>query len=68
MSIKIINEDTDYLIKSFSSDKKQVAPFSLHNEAADKERPPCVLEVAGSAKNRLFSLVVDELMIHRLSE
>ena len=45
-----------YLINSFSSDKNELAPFSLHSEAADRDRPR-PLEAAGRAKNRLFSLV-----------
>ena len=45
-----------YLIKSFSSDKNELVPFSLHSEAADRDRPR-PLEAAGRAKNRLFSLV-----------
>ena len=45
-----------YLIKSFSSDRNELVPFSLHSEAADRDRPR-PLEAAGRAKNRLFSLV-----------
>ena len=49
-------EYISYLIKSFSSDKNELVPFSLHSEAADRDRPR-PLEAAGRAKNRLFSLV-----------
>ena len=45
-----------YLINSFSSDKNELVPFSLHSEAADRDRPR-PLEAAGRARNRLFSLV-----------
>ena len=52
----VLEHGISYLIKSFSSDKNELVPFSLHSEAADRDRPR-PLEVAGRAKNRLFSLV-----------
>ena len=69
VSVRVRYTFLTYLIKSFSSDKKQVAPFSLHNEVADNDRrPPCDLEAAGSAKYRLVSaeaaaLLDDELPV-----
>ena len=52
----VMEHGISYLIKSFSSDKNELVPFSLHSEAADRDRPR-PLEAAGRAKNRLFSLV-----------